>query len=127
MMFIDPSEDLSDMEIAGWYYNKLMTIARYPISSKTFISYGHCVEWKPGWGEEMVSAFIEMPQIIEDVGILHCKLGIMKTVICLQAILLNRAETDFLLQIGPQQFSNFLYPPQGERHFLCERYRSSKF
>ena len=127
MMFIDPDEDMEDMETANWYFNKLSGIARYPIASSSMITYGHSVEWAPIEGEEMVSAFLEMPQVIEDVGILRCKTGLLKTVICLQAVLLNSEETDKLLELGPEQFSYFLYPDEGDAHFLCERSRSEKF
>lgn len=127
IMFIDPSEDMTDKETANWYYSKLVNIARYPMETNSFITYGHSVEWAPNDEEEMVAAYLEMPQIIEDVGILRCKMGLLKTVICLQVVLLNREETNKLLQIGPEQFSYFLYPNEGELHFLCERSRSDKF
>ena len=127
VMFIDPSEDMTNKEIANWYFNKLLGIARYPIATKSFITYGHSVEWAPNNKEEMVSAFLEMPQVLENVGVLRCKMGLLKTVICLQVVLLNREETNKLLQIGPQRFSEFLYPDVGDPHFLCERSRSKKF
>ena len=47
--------------------------------------------------------------------------------VCLQVVLLNRAETDRLVEIDPEQFSNFLYPDDGDRHFICERKRRDKF
>lgn len=50
-----------------------------------------------------------------------------ETAVCLQVVLLNRAETDRLVEIGPEQFSNFLYPDDGDRHFICERKRRDKF
>lgn len=127
VMFIDPSEDMNNQEITNWYYNRLIGVARYPIATDSFITYGHSVEWEPCDEEEMVSAFLEMPQVIEDVGVLRCKTGPLKTVVCLQVVLLNREETERLLQIGPEQFSNFLYPDEGDNHFLCERVRSDKF
>ncbi len=127
MMFIDPAENMEDMEVANWYFNKLMEVAHYPITTKSFITYGHSIEWAPNDEEEMVAAFLEMPQIIEDVGILRCKMGLMKTVICLQVVVLNREETETLLQIGPELFSYLLYPEEGRPHFLCERSRSEKF
>lgn len=127
IMFIDPSVDMKDPELANWYFGKLIGIARYPIESGTFISYGHSVEWGGEEGEEMVSAYLEMPQLVEDVGVLRCKLGLLKTAICLQVVLLNRAETDKLLEIGPEEFSYYLYPDEGKAHFLCERKRSEKF
>lgn len=127
MMFIDPDEDMNNTETANWYFSKLMEVALFPVSTKSFISYGHSVEWKPDEGEEMVCAFIELPQLVDDTGILMCKLGLAKTAVCLQVILLNREETDRLLNIGPQQFSEFIYPEQGQAHFICERNRSEKF
>ena len=128
IMFIDPNEDMNDKAVAGWYYQQLQGVARYPATSKTFITYGHSVEWTPDEGEELVCAFLEFPQIVEDTGILRCRLGLTKTVICLQIVLLNRAETDRLLEIGPEQFSYFLYPETGnDLHFLCQRRRSEKF
>lgn len=50
-----------------------------------------------------------------------------ETAVCLQVVLLNRAETDRLVEIDPEQFSNFLYPDDGDRHFICERKRCDKF
>lgn len=127
MMFIDPDEDMTNQEVSNWYFDKLLEIAFYAITSKSFITYGHSVEWAPNDEEEMVAAYLDMPQIIKDVGILRCKLGLMKTAACLQVITLNREETNKLLQIGPEQFSYFLYPDEGKSHFLCERSRSHKF
>ena len=127
IMFIDPSEDMTDQEVANWYFNKLLAVALYPLATKSFISYGHSVEWAPDDEEEMVAAYLELPQIVDDVGMLRCKLGLMKTAVCLQVVLLNREETNKLLQIGSDQFSDFLYPEEGTPHFLCERSRSSRF
>ena len=50
-----------------------------------------------------------------------------ETAVCLQVVLLNRAETDRLVEIDPEQFSNFLYPDDGDRRFICERKRRNKF
>ncbi len=50
-----------------------------------------------------------------------------ETAVCLQVVLLNRAETDRLVEIDPELFSNFLYPDDGDRHFICERKRRDKF
>ena len=80
IMFIDPRENMTDPDVANWYFNKLLGVARYPLETNSFITYGHSVEWEAE-GEEMVSAYLEMPQIVEDVGILRCKMGLLKTVI----------------------------------------------
>ena len=121
VLFIDPSEDMTDSDVAHWYFNKLIEIARYPIETNSFISYGHSVEFAPNENDGLVCAYIEMPQIIKEVGVLRCKLGLLKTAICLQVVLLNREETNKLLQIGSEQFSYYLYPDEGEPHFLCKR------
>lgn len=130
MMFVDAAENLTDQATVGWYYSQLMEIAYYPVTENSCLTYGHSLEW--GEDEEvpgdMVGAFIEMPQILEDVGALHCKLGTFKRTTCLQAVLLTRAEIDWLLEIGPEAFSEYLYPEDGgEMHYLSERYRSEKF
>ena len=76
----------------------------------------------------MIAAFIEFPQIIGTTEILRCKLGLMKTVACLQVVLLNKKELDKLMEVGPIAFSNYLYPEDSSTaHFLTERHRSEKF
>lgn len=127
MMFIDKDENMDDPEVANWYFAQLMEVALYAKSFNCFITYGHSIEWPNEENEKMVGAFLEMPQVIEDVGILRCKLGMLKTAVCLQVVLLNRAEVDKLVEIGPEQFSYFLYPEDGSCHFICERKRSDKF
>ena len=128
MMFIAADEDMNDEQIAGYYFNRLMQVAMFPMESDCFITFGHSIEWKPLEDEEMVGAFLELPQLMEDVGILHCKLGLTKTAVCLQVIMLNRAEMDKLMTIGPQSFDAWLYPDgNAPCHFLCERIRSVKF
>ena len=105
-----------------------MEVAFYPILNHCYITYGHSIEWKPEVGEEMVCAYLELPQVIPDPGVLRCKLGLLKTVICLQVILLTREETNKLLEIGSEQFSCYLYPENGTAsHFICELHRSEKF
>ncbi len=129
IMFVDGDLDLNDPEVIGWYYNKLMTVALYPYFSKSYISYGHSFEWeKDDPEDEMSAAFIEFPQVIDDVRVVLCKLSPMKTVACLQVVLLNEAELERLKEIGPEKFSEYLYPDDGgEKHFLSERHRSEKF
>lgn len=128
IMMIDPDENMKDPSVARWYYENLMEIAHYPVQNNGFLTYAHSLEWPASDEEEMVGAFLEFPQVIEDPGILRCKLGLFKTAICLQVVLLNRAEIEKLTEIGPQRFSEYLYPEDGSKpHFLCERKRSEKF
>lgn len=102
IMFVDKNEDLKDLEIINWYREKLLTVALYPYYEHVGISYGHSIEWEPEENEEMV--------------------------VCLQVVLLTREETEHLLEIGPGEFSSYLYPEDGgKKHFLCEHKRSSRF
>ena len=51
-----------------------------------------------------------------------------KLVTCLQVVLLNKAELDKLMEIGPQAFSEYLYPQRDDTpHFLSQRHRTEKF
>ena len=128
VMFIDADEKLDDQDTLDWYRTQLLEVALYPFANNSFLSYGHSVEWTPEKDEEMVGAFIEFPQIIEDPGVLRCKLGLFKTAICLQVTLLNKSEMEQLLAIGPQQFSEYLYPDtEGARHYISQRKRDEKF
>ncbi len=127
MMFIAPEVDLKDSASIRYYYNKLLSIAYYPLECGTSITYGHSVEWAKEDDSDMVGAFLELPQMIEDTGILRCRLGIFKKAACLQVVLLTRSEMDRRLKIGSEKFSEFLYPDDGEPHYLCERYRTDKF
>ena len=70
-----------------------------------------------------------MPGAIQNTDILRCKLSVFKTTICLQVITLTRGEIDKLLEVGPQRYSDLLYPDYGEKspHFLCEKKCTDKF
>ncbi len=127
MMFIAPEEDLTDKETVLWYASQLIEVALYPVSTRSFVTYGHSMEWAEEEGEEMVGAFLEMPQVVPDVGILRCNLGLLKTAVCLQVILLTRQEIQTLMEIGPESFSEYLYPEEGTRHFICQRKRTESF
>lgn len=129
MMFIDKAVDLMDSSVSSWFYEKLVMVATYAYYNKTHITFRHSIEWEnDDPDDEMIAAFIEFPQIMEDTGVLRCKMGPFKTVACLQVILLNKNELEMLMEIGPDKFSNYLYPQENIReHFLSERHRSDKF
>jgi hypothetical protein len=129
IMFVHKDVDLEDRETLVWYADKLGLVANFAYYNKTHVTYAHSFEWENEDPEdEMVGAFIEFPQVIEDVEILHCKLGLLKTVACLQVVLLNRSDLDRLMEIGPQAFSEYLYPDgDGKQHYLSEKHRSEKF
>ena len=76
----------------------------------------------------MVAAFIEFPQMF-DYSILHYKSGLFTDIACLLVVLLNKSELDQLMKIGPQQFSEYLFPEDenAPTHFLSERNRSERF
>mgnify|MGYP003315154190 CR=1 FL=1 len=129
IMFVDSEVDLEDKDVLIWYYSKLLTVATYAYFNKIHITYAHSFEWEnEDPDDEMVAAFIEFPQIIATPAILKCKLGLTKTVACLQVVLLNKDELEKLMQIGPMAFSEYLYPEnEPTAHFLTERHRSEKF
>lgn len=127
IMMIDPDEDMRDPATADWYYSNLIEIAVYPQTSNCAITFGHSIEWKPEDNEEMVGAYIDLPQIIENTGVVRCKLSMFKTAVCLMVVLINRQEMDKLLEIGPQQFSEYLFPRDGDPHFLSQRRRTDSF
>ena len=129
IMFVDKDEDLNDREIVSWYCSKLVMIASYAKYNNTHITYGHSFEWEnEDPDDEMIAAYIELPQVITDAEILRCKIGMLKTVICLQAVLLNQNELNKLMEIGPEAFSYYLYPENGGKsHYISERHRSERF
>ncbi len=128
MMMINPDIDMTDSAIAQWYFNQLTEVALYPLREQIFLSCGHSMEWEALDGEEMVGAYLDFPQVIENPGILRCKLGWLKTSICLLVVLLTRTEVDVLLKKGSESFSSFLFSSDGSKpHFLCEKTRTDKF
>lgn len=129
IMFVDEEVDLDNQKTLYWFHNNLIKVALFAYANKTHITYAHSFEWKNNDpNDEMIAAFIEFPQVIENPAILHCKLGPFETVACLQVVLLNKSELDMLMRIGPQAFSEYLYPEDGSAaHFLSERNRSFKF
>ena len=129
IMFVASDIDLTDKAVLQWYYERLLFVSTFAYFNNTHITYGHSFQWEnEDPAEEMVAAFIDFPQIIPNPAIVHCKLGLFKTVACLQVVLLNNEELKKLLEIGPMKFSEFLYPEDDSRpHFLSERHRSSLF
>lgn len=127
MMFVSPEEDLTDRDTALWYVSQLLETALYAVSTKSFVTYGHSMEWPAEEGEEMAGAYLEMPQVIEDVGVLRCNLSFIKTAVCLQVVLLTREEINRLMENGPEEFSYYLYPEEGKSHFLSQRKRTEQF
>lgn len=129
IMFVHADEKLDNQEIANWYFNKLVMIASFAHDNKCNITYGHSFEWQnDDPDDEMIAAFIEFPQIVETVDMLRCKTSLLKTVACFQVVLLNKDDLAKLMEIGPQAFSEYLYPEDnGKQHFLSERHRSDNF
>lgn len=125
MMFVDANVDLNNKKIASWYYNKLLTIAGFAYYNRTAVSYLHSLEWAGADpSDESRGAFILFPEFIESTGVLRCKLGFRKMVACFQAILLNEETLELLKQIGPSNFSEYIYShdEEVEDHFLPEQH-----
>lgn len=129
ILFVDKDVDLNDPQTVAWYHAKLKMVALYAPYARVHMTYGHSMQWEnDDPDEEMLAAFLEFPQIIEDIGILRFKRNWLETAALLQVVLLNQQELDRLLHIGPQAFSNWLYPEDdGPKHFLSEKVRSDRF
>ncbi len=130
VMFVDKDTDLSDKQTNAFFCDTLLNIAYYPIQNEDVIfSYAHSLEWGEIENSDMVGAFLEFPQAIDNSGILHCKLGFCKQATVLQVVLLTRKELNRLRKIGPQAFSYYLYPEKiyEKKHFLSERLRTENF
>lgn len=129
IMLVDQDVDMNDKGTALWYCQKLWAVASYPYVNKIHITYGHSLEWQnEDQTDEMVAAFIDFPQMF-DYGILHYKSGLFTDTACLLVVLLNKDDLDRLMKIGPQQFSDYLFPEEEKApsHFLSEKKRSEKF
>lgn len=129
IMLVDQDVDMNDKGTALWYCQKLWAVASYPYVNKIHITYGHSLEWQnKDQTDEMVAAFIDFPQMF-DYGILHYKSGLFTDTACLLVVLLNKDDLDRLMKIGPQQFSDYLFPEEEKApsHFLSEKKRSEKF
>lgn len=128
VMFVHKSVDLKDENVLDWYLDKLSSIGSFAYDNQVHITYGNSFDVKIRDEEEMVCCFIELPQIIRNSGFLRCKVSFFKTIICLQAVLLNKDEFEKLTEIGAENFSYWLYPENKENeHFIVERVRSEKF
>lgn len=129
IMFVHADENLDDLDTLNWYCDHLRTVASFAHDNHCHISFGHSFQWKnDDPDDEMIAAFIDFPQIIGTVDVVLCKTDLMKTVACLQVVLLNKDELARLMEIGPLPFSEYLYPENGgKQHFLCERHRSDRF
>ncbi len=129
IMFVDADEDLHDKSVMSWYLAKLTMIATYAKFYNTHVTYSHSFEWENEDPEdEMIAAFIEFPQVIDNADVLRCQTGAFKTVACLQVVLLTKDDLSRLTKIGRQAFSEYLYPQRGGKcHFISERHRSEKF
>lgn len=122
MLFIDPSVDMNDKLTAIKYYDLLVKTALFPYYNNTLISYGHSLEFADENLTGVVGAFLELPQAIDDTGILRCKLSMFKKVAFLQVIPLDKQALEQLLKVGNEEFSyTYAYPDDDkESHWLCK-------
>lgn len=129
IMLVDKDVDMKDEDVAFWYCQKLSMIASYSYTNKIHVTYGHSFEWQSETEtDEMIAAFLEFPPIF-DCEILHYKPGLFTDIACLLVVLLNKNDLNLLMEIGPEQFSYYLFPEGADKpaHFLSERNRSDKF
>ena len=73
MLFIDPSVDMNDKLTAIKYYDLLVKTALFPYYNNTLISYGHSLEFADENLTGVVGAFLELPQAIDDTGLVPDK------------------------------------------------------
>ena len=127
IMFLAREEDLSCDQTLMWYRDVLLTVALYPARNHFAVGFGHSIVWGAQPGTDMCSAYLDLPYPIEGPGFFNCRLGPLRKTACLQVTLLTDSETQELIRQGPGKFCDFLYPPEGKPHFLCQRYRSPLF
>ena len=123
MCFVD--KETTDDEM-NWYLELLAMIALFPFETGESLSYGHSIELPNDFDKNMKGAIFTLPMIIENPGILDCKLG-FKHVKCLQIIPLTKDELDFKLKHGFAAIEVKFYPDdRANYHYLTERVRSFK-
>lgn len=111
MLFIDPSVDMTDKEVASKYFEILFRTAMFPIENNCLISFGHSLEFGDKVDGSVVGVFLDLPQAIDDLKFLFCKLSPFKKTVCLQAIPLDMQALNQLLTVGNEEFSyTYAYP-----------------
>lgn len=78
MLFIDPSVDMTDKEVASKYFEILFRTATFPIENNCLISFGHSLEFGDKVDGSVVGVFLDLPQAIDDLKFLFCKLSPFK-------------------------------------------------
>lgn len=66
MLFIDPSVDMTDKEVASKYFEILFRTAMFPIENNCLISFGHSLEFGDNVDGSVVGIFLDLPQAIDD-------------------------------------------------------------
>lgn len=127
VMFLSDQEDLQQPETLGFFCDVLLSVALYPAENHFTLRFGHSIVWGEQKGTDMHSAFLDLPYPIADPGFKRCRLSMLKETHCLQVTLLTREETERMRSLGPEKFYDFLYPAEGAPHFLCQRFRDSRF
>lgn len=120
MLFIDPSVDMTDKEVASKYFEILFRTATFPIENNCLISFGHSLEFGNKVDGSVVGVFLDLPQAIDDLKFLFCKLSPFKKTVCLHAIPLDMQALNQLLTVGNEEFSyTYAYPENDdEPHWL---------
>ena len=114
IMFVGGDIDLNNCEIATWFFRKLSMVASFAYNNKCHVTFEHSFKWENEDPEDdRIGAFILFPELIDDVGVLRCKMGIRRTITCLEVVLLNKDELEMLSKMGPHSFWNdYIYPSQ---------------
>lgn len=124
MMFVSKDVDLLEDDNWSWYYNKLMLAALYPKETDSFLTYQSMVNLGEDKESDMTGVYITFPQIINEAGILHAKLGILKKVTCLQVMPITKKEQEIYAHVGADALEDKFYPDNGQSIFLAEKFRT---
>lgn len=120
MIFLSEDFDISSNEF-NLYLSFLNYVATYAYYEKTNVTVGHSFSIDQFKIRDFVGAQIMFPQILVDSYVLRCKLGMFKTIACLQVMTLTKQELDELFKIGPMLMEEKFYPAEGESIFLADR------
>ena len=120
MIFLSKDFDISSNEF-NLYLSFLSYVATYAYYEKTNVTVGHSFSIDQFKIRDFVGAQIMFPQILVDSYALRCKLGMFKTIACLQVMTLTKQELDELFKIGPMLMEEKFYPAEGEPIFLADR------
>lgn len=125
VMFLDKYIDISpESKEYDWYYKFLMLTAYAPRDLEEFISYAHTIELNDSDNDDnnqesnkLPISLLLMPEVIEDVRILKCKLGLFEKCACLQVMPITKEE----YELGLKKIEEKIYGKNHEPNSFLAR------